>query len=178
MANMVEMSNFTFKIDKATREQYSSLCNELGLSMSAATLALIKQAVRNQGMSFSLRTVIPYYDLDNSTINRIKSYFSEDISRDDIVALISTSVFETGKTGIVFTSYAVYTRDWGFLPETDVNPFYEYDNAKFTSSNDFETGVLKYLMEELFEIYMNDAAKELAKDFKDIAQNFKDWLDT
>jgi putative toxin-antitoxin system protein len=55
MANMVEMSNFTFKIDKATREQYSSLCNELGLSMSAATLALIKQAVRNQSMSFSLR---------------------------------------------------------------------------------------------------------------------------
>lgn len=54
MANAVEMSNFTFKMDKTTREQYSSLCNELGLTMSAATLALIKQAVRNQSMSFSL----------------------------------------------------------------------------------------------------------------------------
>jgi len=50
-----EMSNFTFKMDKTTREQSSLLCNELGLTMSAATLALIKQAVRNQSMSFSLR---------------------------------------------------------------------------------------------------------------------------
>lgn len=55
MAKTVEMSNFTFKMDKTTREQFGSLCNELGLTMSAATLALIKQAVRNQSMSFSLR---------------------------------------------------------------------------------------------------------------------------
>lgn len=55
MSKTVEMSNFTFKMDKTTREQYSSLCNKLGLTMSAATLALIKQAVRNQSMSFSLR---------------------------------------------------------------------------------------------------------------------------
>ena len=55
MSKTVEMSNFTFKMDKTTREQYSSLCNELGLTMSSATLALIKQAVRNQSTSFSLR---------------------------------------------------------------------------------------------------------------------------
>ena len=55
MAKTVEMSNFTFKMDKTTREQFSSLCNELGLTMSAVTLALIKQAVRNQSMRFSLR---------------------------------------------------------------------------------------------------------------------------
>ena len=55
MSNTIEMSNFTFKMDKTTREQFGSLCNELGLTMSAATLALIKQAVRNQSMRFSLR---------------------------------------------------------------------------------------------------------------------------
>ena len=55
MAKTSEMSNFTFKMDKTTREQFSSLCSELGLTMSAAALALIKQAVRNQSMSFSLR---------------------------------------------------------------------------------------------------------------------------
>lgn len=55
MAKTAKMSNFTFKMDKTTREQFGSLCNELGLTMSAATLALIKQAVRNQSMSFSLR---------------------------------------------------------------------------------------------------------------------------
>ncbi|MFC2662542.1 MAG: type II toxin-antitoxin system RelB/DinJ family antitoxin [Eubacterium sp.] len=50
-----EMTNFTFKMDKATREAYSQLCDSLGLTMSSATLALVKQAVRNQGMSFSLK---------------------------------------------------------------------------------------------------------------------------
>ena len=49
------MTNFTFKIDKKTREGYSALCEALGLSMSAATLALIRQAVRSQSISFSLK---------------------------------------------------------------------------------------------------------------------------
>ena len=50
-----EMTNFTFKMDKKTRERYSALCDALGFSMSAATLALVRQAVRSQSMSFSLR---------------------------------------------------------------------------------------------------------------------------
>ena len=50
-----EITNFTFKIDKKTREEYSELCNAIGLSMSAATLALVRQAVRSQSMFFSLR---------------------------------------------------------------------------------------------------------------------------
>lgn len=55
MATANGMTNYTFKIDQETRQEYSKLCNSLGLTMSAATLALIKQAVRDQGMSFSLR---------------------------------------------------------------------------------------------------------------------------
>ncbi len=55
MAKGTEMSNFTFKIDKTTREQFGNLCDALGLTMSSATLALIKQAVRDQSMNFSLR---------------------------------------------------------------------------------------------------------------------------
>ena len=50
-----KMTNFTFKMDKKTREQYSALCNSFGLSMSAATLALVRQAVRSQTMTFSMR---------------------------------------------------------------------------------------------------------------------------
>ena len=129
-------------------------------------------------MNASGYTVLPYYDLDNSTMNRIQAYFSSDINSDNIIALISTSVFDSGKTGIVFTNYAVYTRDWGILPETDTNFLFEYDTASFTSSNDFQIGVLTYIMERLFEISMNDTAKEIAKDFKDIAQSFKNWLDS
>ena len=49
-----EMTNFTFKMDKQTRDAYSELCSTFGLSMSAATLALIRQAVRSKSMSFSI----------------------------------------------------------------------------------------------------------------------------
>ena len=45
----------SFKMDRKTRERYSALCDALGFSMSAATLALVRQAVRSQGMTFSLR---------------------------------------------------------------------------------------------------------------------------
>lgn len=55
MSNTAEMTNFTFKMDRQTREDYSKLCDSLGLTMSSATLALVKQAVRDQSMSFSLR---------------------------------------------------------------------------------------------------------------------------
>ena len=50
-----EMTNFTFKIDKKTRESYRALCEAFGLSMSAATLALVRQAVRSQSMTFTMR---------------------------------------------------------------------------------------------------------------------------
>lgn len=50
-----EMTNFTFKIDKKTRQDFSALCDSLGLTMSSAVLALVRQAIRNQGMNLSLR---------------------------------------------------------------------------------------------------------------------------
>lgn len=55
MASKNTMTNFTFKMNRETREEYRKLCDSLGLTMSAATLALIKQAVRNQGIHISLR---------------------------------------------------------------------------------------------------------------------------
>ncbi len=49
-----ETTNFTFKMDKKTREGFSALCKEFGLSMSAAALALVRQAVRSQSMTFTM----------------------------------------------------------------------------------------------------------------------------
>jgi len=48
-----EKTNFTFKMDKTTRDQFDKLCDTIGISMSAAINALVKQAVREQRMSFS-----------------------------------------------------------------------------------------------------------------------------
>ena len=47
-------TNFTIKMDRSTREAFGVLCEDIGISMSAAVNALIKQAVRQQGMSFSV----------------------------------------------------------------------------------------------------------------------------
>lgn len=65
-----EMTNFTFKIDKKTRESYRTLCEALGLSMSAATLALIRQAVRSQSMSFSLRDANGFSPVEAAELKR------------------------------------------------------------------------------------------------------------
>lgn len=45
--------NFTFSMDQATRDGFSVLCDTLGLSMSAAANALVKQAVRSQRLELS-----------------------------------------------------------------------------------------------------------------------------
>ncbi|MEE8807260.1 MAG: type II toxin-antitoxin system RelB/DinJ family antitoxin [Lactimicrobium sp.] len=50
-----EMTNFTFKIDRKTRAAFNALCDELGLTMSSVVLAMIRQAVRDQRVDFSLR---------------------------------------------------------------------------------------------------------------------------
>lgn len=49
-----KMTYFTFKKVGRTRESYSVICGAFGLSMSAATLALVRQAVGSQSMTFSM----------------------------------------------------------------------------------------------------------------------------
>ena len=50
-----EITCFTFKKAGKTRESYSVLCGAFGLSMSAAILAFVRQAVRSQSMTFPMR---------------------------------------------------------------------------------------------------------------------------
>ena len=44
----------TFTMERKTKDQFADLCDEIGISISAAVNALIEQAIRQQGMSFSL----------------------------------------------------------------------------------------------------------------------------
>lgn len=81
MAATIEMANFTFKMDKTTRQQYSKLCDELGLTMSAATLALVKQAVRTQSMSFSLRDENGFLPEEAAELRRR----AMDVNRDNVI---------------------------------------------------------------------------------------------
>lgn len=55
MTDTAKMTNFTFKMDQKTRDDYGSLCRAFGLTMSSATLALIKQAIRDQSINLTLK---------------------------------------------------------------------------------------------------------------------------
>ena len=55
MATAGNKTNFTIKMNRETRDAFDLLCKNIGISMSAGINALVKQAVREQGMSFSLR---------------------------------------------------------------------------------------------------------------------------
>ena len=60
--------------------------------------------------------VIPYYDMSSSVFLRAKEYLvSGYVDFDDVVCLVSTSIFEPGKSGILFTTDAMYCKSWGLL---------------------------------------------------------------
>ena len=60
--------------------------------------------------------VIPYYNMTNSVFSRAKEYLVTGyVDFDDVVCLVSTSILEPGKSGILFTTDAMYCKSWGLL---------------------------------------------------------------
>jgi len=47
--------NVTIQLDETVRDEFGSLCDQIGISMASALNALIRQSIRQQGMSFSIR---------------------------------------------------------------------------------------------------------------------------
>lgn len=54
MSAVTEKTNITISVDKSTRESFSNLCDGLGISVSSCIVALMKQAVRQQGVTLSM----------------------------------------------------------------------------------------------------------------------------
>ncbi|MCL2153360.1 MAG: damage-inducible protein J [Oscillospiraceae bacterium] len=52
---MSTKTNLTIKLEKDVRDEFGILCNQIGITMASALNAFIKQAIRQQEMSFSLR---------------------------------------------------------------------------------------------------------------------------
>lgn len=97
--------------------------------------------------------VIPYYNMSNSVFNRAKDYIvSGYIDFDDVVCLVSTSIFESGKSGILFTTDAMYCKSWGLLTTKYHNYYFDYDSANFDFHNDFYENRMKELMKALNDI--------------------------
>ena len=51
---MTTKTNLTIKLEKEVRNEFNKLCDEIGISMAGALNALIKQAIRDKSMNFSL----------------------------------------------------------------------------------------------------------------------------
>ena len=66
----MDKMNFTFKLDRRLRDAFSDVCNELGISMSAALTAFVKQTIRQQGVSFSLRDENGFSPADAAELSR------------------------------------------------------------------------------------------------------------
>lgn len=67
-AKTVPKTNYTLKVDVNTRDAFSTLCDQIGISMSSALNAMMKQAVREQRMNFSL------YDENGFTYEEAKEF--------------------------------------------------------------------------------------------------------
>ena len=76
--------------------------------------------------------VIPYYNMSSAVFLRAKKYLvSGYVDEDDVVCLVSTSILEPGKSGILFATDAMYCKSWGLLTTKYHNYYFSYDFAEF-----------------------------------------------
>lgn len=105
--------------------------------------------------------VIPYYNMSNTIFSTAKKYLvSEYVDFDDVVCLVSTSILEPGKTGILFTTDAMYCKSWGLLTKKCHNYYFSYDFAEFDFYNEFYENRMKELMKDLNDISIDEDKNE------------------
>ena len=69
-------SNISIRIDNQLKQQFDSLCNELGLSMSSALNLFVKTVVREQRIPFEIAAETdPFYS--DANINRLKKSIAQ-----------------------------------------------------------------------------------------------------
>ena len=68
---------------------------------------------------------------------RQDSFFAGEAYYEDVVCLISTSIMEQGKTGILFTTDYMYSKSWGSFTKACKNWIYSSYAAEFDFINDF-----------------------------------------
>lgn len=101
--------------------------------------------------------VIPYYNMTNSVFSRAKEYLVDGyVDFDDVVCLVSTSILEPGKSGILFTTDAMYCKSWGLLTTKYRNYYFSYEFSEFDFHNDFYEDRMKELMKDLNDISVDE----------------------
>ena len=105
-------------------------------------------------MTASNYKVIPYTELSTNIFNTAKSNFAWDADYDDVVCLISTSIWEDGKCGVLFTTKNVYTKSWGGpFTSSYKNPLSKGYSAEFSNNvNEFNTSRMREMLWDLYTI--------------------------
>ena len=107
--------------------------------------------------------VIPYTDLSRSIFNTAKNNFAYQAEFNDVVCLISTSILDDGKCGVLFTTESVYTKAWApFGASTAYKcDYWEGYFAEFSNVlNDFYVERMQEMLSDLFNISCDEGEKE------------------
>lgn len=127
----------------------------------------------NWFMTTSNFEVIPYYELTSKDFNRAKQYFASSAEFSDVVCLISTSIMDIGKSGILFTTDYVYSKAWGgIFTGSYKNWIYSSFIAEFDVINEFNTERMKELMSDLADIGIEENDREKVNDTIKKVENF------
>lgn len=141
------------------------------MSKKDRMLSIITNKV-NWFMTKSSFEVIPYNELPQSVFNRVKEYFASDAKYEDIVCLISTSILETGKCGVLFTTNSVYSKAWGgVLTGIYKNRISAPSNAEFDTINEFDTERMRKIITDLATIIEEEKKEEEKKEKERIRNN-------
>lgn len=105
--------------------------------------------------------IIGYNELTNYEFNNIRQYIASGVEEPDIVCMISTSIFDTCKSGILFTTDYVYSKAWGgFLTSNCKNSIYSASTAKFDVTNEFDVSRMRVIMSKLADIAEEEDKKD------------------
>lgn len=98
--------------------------------------------------------------MSQSVFERAKQHIAWDAQYSDVVCLVSTSILETGKSGVLFTTSRVYSKTWGPLTAKCKNSIFAYGTADFDFINDFDEDRMRELMSDLADISNDEDEKE------------------
>lgn len=119
--------------------------------------------------------IIPYYNMSYEVFSRANECLvSGYVEFEDVVCLVSTSVLEPGKSGILFTTDAMYCKSWGLFTTKYKNYYFSYEYAEFDFHNDFYEDRMKEMMEDLNDISIDEDENEIyIKKFNEIIDKGK-----
>lgn len=123
----------------------SQIYDEIGID--------IENAIRD-----STAQLIPTFSLTNEDLDRINRYFQTNLDFDEIVCIVSNSVLNIGKSGVVFTKDGFYYKGWMSF-QIYHEYYFSYDSF-VNDYNIFNKNLLREIMRNANEFIVIEERKE------------------